>query len=1186
MTDRSTDRHQLFLATQPNMQPELREVWRRQQRSAQAIEDRFKKDFDTVLLADEVGMGKTYVALAAMAQHLSEGENRRVLLITPPSSVLRDKWQQEIHAFSHQYLLPQHRQLMRPVVVNGYGELLRGLHRYADQKVERVDKEPRLRFTWCLFEWAYSRDLLGKKRRVLWKSIAHLYRDHPEMVIFLSNYSEQALRGYLDDDYARRKDFYRALFLSLQNSGEQGLSVADAAALVNVFKPFANAQSRYVPNVFVVGMNALSRPRVDHHDNQQLSKFLLALLLKRRQLDTRKDCAKCLVQARVLPDEFADRHSHRWRLYDDSLKALVDVDFYGLREAANGVLNSACWADKFWKVYRDPTEAQKFFNRLGNAVFEQQLKQSGIDLAVVDEVHNWKGGAYGAEAFRDFYAPDIRHKLLMSATPFQMEEGELPRVFGYAHRDGGKSAQVMAELKPSDSQMARCLKASQAFAEAWKKLSALPGQAAQMEQWFDADNPDAVEAIARQLSSESTVGHELRDWAHKLVVYRQAVVALQTQLRQVVIRHTKGREKRSFHIGVDFDQPDAAHPRRLLYPTPGYGSQGCHALVNFVGMRLGQLVRRENDKTMEANARLLGGLTSSKAAFQEGAKRQRLGKTPATAAYRAMFDSLLEQQPHPKVATTVERAFANYQAGRKTLIFCERVATLGELNLLLQEKIAAFIQHHGGSSAMARRDVIRHRGWVENLWWHSLWAAVGQVATGPDELLEAYLPEAQRLAQDWLVKKDLPPSERRIIQLLDIFLLARVAQEKKIPSAFQAGMAVAALFERMASDDAALEAWLTPGISGQPGQAQAANEPIAADDSAATQDAAEAKAEKKLVNEEAIARAVETVAEQQYLKRRNLWIEADSSHGSLQPFHAALWRLLAAEAKQLQQMPHAASVDGAPDASVHVFFDLLDDLMAGIRKIMLSDDLLARYAAAGHEDGQRDAWQRIADGMRNMPIGHDRSMLHRVVRFLEELAQADGTINRASQTPSKRRGLWRGVFVRELDSVATLDGSTPAMRRVDLCAGFNSPLLPDILICTSIGSEGIDLHRQCADVIHHDLPWNPAKLEQRNGRVDRVGSLAAVSNELPIHIGIPFLANDYEDYQYQKVLSRAQKFEVLLGKPEYDAGDLDEVACDDQGDEETVREADADATLGEDAILCPLPPSVVDALQLDLTVPV
>lgn len=49
-----------------------------------------------------------------------------------------------------------------------------------------------------------------------------------------------------------------------------------------------------------------------------------------------------------------------------------------------------------------------------------------------------------------------------------------------------------------------------------------------------------------------------------------------------------------------------------------------------------------------------------------------------------------------------------------------------------------------------------------------------------------------------------------------------------------------------------------------------------------------------------------------------------------------------------------------------------------------------------------------------------------------------------------------------------------------------------ILLCTDAAREGINLQRHCADVFHFDLPWNPARLEQRNGRIDRFGQPSPV----------------------------------------------------------------------------------------------
>ncbi len=61
-------------------------------------------------------------------------------------------------------------------------------------------------------------------------------------------------------------------------------------------------------------------------------------------------------------------------------------------------------------------------------------------------------------------------------------------------------------------------------------------------------------------------------------------------------------------------------------------------------------------------------------------------------------------------------------------------------------------------------------------------------------------------------------------------------------------------------------------------------------------------------------------------------------------------------------------------------------------------------------------------------------------------------------------------------------------RREELKRAFNAP--PDdhplrILIATDAAREGINLQRHCHDLVHFDLPWNPSRLEQRNGRIDR-----------------------------------------------------------------------------------------------------
>ena len=44
-----------------------------------------------------------------------------------------------------------------------------------------------------------------------------------------------------------------------------------------------------------------------------------------------------------------------------------------------------------------------------------------------------------------------------------------------------------------------------------------------------------------------------------------------------------------------------------------------------------------------------------------------------------------------------------------------------------------------------------------------------------------------------------------------------------------------------------------------------------------------------------------------------------------------------------------------------------------------------------------------------------------------------------------------------------------------------------ILVATDAASEGVNLQNGCRYVLHYDIPWNPMRMEQRNGRVDRHG---------------------------------------------------------------------------------------------------
>ena len=65
-------------------------------------------------------------------------------------------------------------------------------------------------------------------------------------------------------------------------------------------------------------------------------------------------------------------------------------------------------------------------------------------------------------------------------------------------------------------------------------------------------------------------------------------------------------------------------------------------------------------------------------------------------------------------------------------------------------------------------------------------------------------------------------------------------------------------------------------------------------------------------------------------------------------------------------------------------------------------------------------------------------------------------------------------------------GELSAAQRRDVFAAFARDERA-VLVATDCISEGLNLQHVAAEIVHYELPWNPNRLEQRNGRVDRFG---------------------------------------------------------------------------------------------------
>ena len=74
------------------------------------------------------------------------------------------------------------------------------------------------------------------------------------------------------------------------------------------------------------------------------------------------------------------------------------------------------------------------------------------------------------------------------------------------------------------------------------------------------------------------------------------------------------------------------------------------------------------------------------------------------------------------------------------------------------------------------------------------------------------------------------------------------------------------------------------------------------------------------------------------------------------------------------------------------------------------------------------------------------------------------------------------------DQIAVLHGGLTDVEQQRVVESFKQSSSPiRVLITGDIASEGVNLHAQCHELVHFDVPWSLIRIEQRNGRIDRYG---------------------------------------------------------------------------------------------------
>jgi ERCC4-related helicase len=161
-------------------------------------------------------------------------------------------------------------------------------------------------------------------------------------------------------------------------------------------------------------------------------------------------------------------------------------------------------------------------------------------------------------------------------------------------------------------------------------------------------------------------------------------------------------------------------------------------------------------------------------------------------------------------------------------------------------------------------------------------------------------------------------------------------------------------------------------------------------------------------------------------------------------------------------------------------------LPLGGEDILEDDEPASILAAPGLTDAAQEqrCLETIVDAADE--AARDESKLRLLRRLLRRTREPAIVFTEYRDTLERIRTALAG-FARH---ITVLHGGMDAGERSAAQREFNAA--GSLLLATDAASEGLNLHHRCRMVIHFELPWNPSRIEQRTGRVDRIGQTRIV----------------------------------------------------------------------------------------------
>jgi len=198
------------------------------------------------------------------------------------------------------------------------------------------------------------------------------------------------------------------------------------------------------------------------------------------------------------------------------------------------------------------------------------------------------------------------------------------------------------------------------------------------------------------------------------------------------------------------------------------------------------------------------------------------------------------------------------------------------------------------------------------------------------------------------------------------------------------------------------------------------------------------------------------------------------------------------------------------------------DIIDAILRYMCTPSFLIRFASPYTKIIDNDWLKRSFQKVDNSGITF-RQMIINFLKFLDNHKEDRDKYIEALKSIQPGGIRVKDVSLAYSDDVQVETKSDIVMANIRLCYGatkqetrqklmktFNTPFFPYILITSSVMAEGVDLHLNCRHIIHHDLCWNPSTLEQRTGRIDRIGAKVETSGK-PIQVYLPYISETQDE---------------------------------------------------------------------------